>query len=161
MMIEYRKQLMDYLETLMKLNESGFTCTKEIQETIKELHSLMGFDKKIPLNKLDYLIRNNNHNKLVAVTEEHRGIGKTTKLLELAKEYNIPIIVGTYHYKQILLDKDPSVRVYVAKEDGLRGFPFPNGVLIDESVTLEQYADLLRRKINIRGGFFPTDKYFV
>lgn len=161
MMIEYRKQLMDYLETLMKLNKSGFTCTKEIQETIKELHSLMGFNKKIPLKKADYLICNDSHNKLVAVTEAHRGIGKTTKLLELAKQNNIPIIVGTHQQRQILLDREPTVKVFVAKEDSLRGLNFPNGVLVDESVTLKQYVDLLDMNIKIRGGFFATDKYFV
>lgn len=41
---EKTKQLRRYIETLIALKREGFSCNKEIQEALKELHSEMGFD---------------------------------------------------------------------------------------------------------------------
>lgn len=170
-MNDYGKQLMNYLEVLMKLNDNGFYCRKEIQEVINKLHFLMGFNEEDVLKKLEEQveeqIKNRKFtNKLIAVTERHRGIGKTTKLAELAKKYNLPILVGFHGTKEyILREIDPSVEVIVINDKTLKeltGRRFPNGVLVDCPMNIKQYTDLLYyTDVNIRGGFFQVDAYFI
>lgn len=166
---DYINQLMNYLEALTRLKGSGFTCTKEIQDVIKKLHSSMGFGtEKDVLKKLEEQVASdNNGNKLIAVTEKHRGIGKTTKLVELAKKYNLPIVVANNgHARYILEIIEPpyDVQIIVADHETLKDLrkkDVSNGVLVDSPLTIWQYYDLLLSNVKIRGGFFQIDGYFI
>jgi hypothetical protein len=174
--MEDRKlELMSYLTLLTKLEESEFICNREMKEALEELHKEMGFGASntynvnvsavknvIPLEKLKNQVNSEEDSKLVSIhSKKDRGIGKTTILIELSKQKDIPILVGSQHKREVYLSTYPSVKVFVAGVNNPRGSTYANGILIDESVSLKQYADLLNMNVKIRGGFFETDKYFT
>jgi hypothetical protein len=101
---------------------------------------------------------------MTVVDHRHRGIGKTTILLEHAKKNDAPVIVGNYMTKRAIehLAGANGVKVYVFTPfylPNLRGLRFPNGVYIDESVT-PQSLKLLRKhfKVRVNGGFQKSEE---
>ena len=99
------------------------------------------------------LSKNIDTGKIIPTSERHRGIGTTTALIEISKQYNIPIIVN-FKWHEIFL-KEKGVEVYAFQSlDNLRGVRFKNGVLIEEGLNDSQIRDLLGLGIRIRTGFY-------
>lgn len=80
-----RKELMSYVETLLRLKNHGFKCDSEMQEVLKELHSEMGFGEIINLP---------------------RGEGKTEKCIsELISNPNSILIAMDDNSKNTIRDR--------------------------------------------------------
>jgi hypothetical protein len=101
---------------------------------------------------------------LIYVDNKHRGIGKTTMLVNLSIKNKIPIIVGSQQdwgnlkYMNHNLDL---VRLAKNFTFEVKGREFPNGVLVEESVEPEMIEWLKEHNIKIRGGFvanYGSDK---
>lgn len=97
--------------------------------------------------------------KLVKVNDTHRGIGKTTMLIERSLKFNMPILVGNQEQIDIIKYMNPDVEVIGFAPNFTRsvvGRTFSNGVLIDESVADEMVEHLQKaypNAIKIKGGF--------
>ena len=82
------------------------------------------------------LKRSLKNNKLVYITKDDcRGIGKTTMLVKLAKEYDASIVVPTSHQKKIFTAEFPFIDFIVADESS-RGKRL-NCILFEEGIEEE------------------------
>lgn len=181
-MNEERLELLEYLKTLSELNKSGFKCGKEITDVLESLHK-SGYNfsneeaererrfeeikKKLELQvAFSGSEKGVNHGKLIRVSNKERALGKTTLLINLSLDYNIPIVVGSKHLVKWTKDEakkmygeNTEVSVIHASESELAGRKFPNGVLVDCQINLHQYL-LIKKWCLIRGGFYH-DKEFI
>lgn len=102
-----------------------------------------------------------NKGKLVAVSyTKHRGIGKTTMLVEKSIKEDIPIVVGTQRNADEIqtINKDAVIiRLAQGFTFELKGRTFPNGVLIDESLDPKMINEIMLNGIAIRGGFIREE----
>ncbi|AGI11796.1 hypothetical protein X915_gp243 [Bacillus phage vB_BanS-Tsamsa] len=178
-----REEMLDYLRILSGLNSNGFRCEKEIREVLEIVHEKeFGFDGKIQasfrrleLNKLlqEQVFNSRlkdgiaNQGKLIRVTEADRQVGKTTLLIGLSLDFNIPILVGhsglVEHAKELAVKefgaRGENLSVMVGKYHEVMGRKFPNGILVDCSVRYEDYKEIRKYK-HIRGGFHH-DRDFI
>lgn len=61
-------------------------------------------------------------NKVMKLNGEwHRGIGKTTFLLEVAEEYGIPLLVNTKVHAKLLKEHNKNLQIYSLPYSELRG----------------------------------------
>ncbi|UGO50815.1 hypothetical protein PQE68_gp224 [Bacillus phage vB_BanS_Sophrita] len=183
---EQREELTQYLHTLAMLNANGFKCGQEIKDVLAKLHQEgFGFSNeeqkskqekenqlKIVKEKLQYEIEYSGHHKksgkLIRVTENDRGLGKSTLLIEWALRLGIPIITNNKSMVEWLKDraiviyghtKGSRLEVLLADPEKLRGKDLPKGVLVECVVTLKEYL-ALKKVVLIRGGFHH-DKEFI
>lgn len=180
-----REEMLSYLKVLSGLSDSGFKCSQEITDVIKVIHEGYGFldseakekaSKEYKLKKiktklnyeLDYSGYHKKHGRLIRVTEEDRGIGKSTLLIEWAIRLNIAIVTNKGSMVKHLKDKAIAIyghtkgsrlEVLLADPEKLRGKDLPNGVLVECVVTLKEYLEL-QKVVLIRGGFHH-DKEFI
>ena len=167
---ERKQELVEYIELLGKLQGSGLKYNLEINKAVKELNSLIMDKSEGVIDKFHKNVSDNRlkQGKLVLVNDEHRGIGKTTILIRYSGNYSgdraIPIIVGCESSKKYVLNLateqkfENSVKVYTMDET--RHTYFPNGVLIDDSVSLNQLSRyLIDSHCIIRGGFAYNDLF--
>jgi len=100
-----------------------------------------------------------NKGKLILVDERHRGIGKTTMMIELANKMDYGIVVGNQMTASSLLDQDKDLKIYrLAKNFTFELQGKDEKVLIDESVEpimIEVLKSELPR-IEICGGFIQN-----
>lgn len=163
------RDMMNYLDMLLKLEQNGFQCKREINVALKVLHKSLGFiDEKEEINintkRAELLNRFKDglkNNRLVLVGKSERGMGKTTILINHALAEGHTIVVKTEELIRYvkLLDKD--VKVITSTElirsraltqyRGLR-------LLIDCNVPME---DILKIRddmnFHIVGGFHHND----
>lgn len=163
---ERKQELVEYIELLGKLQGNGLKYSTEINKAVKELDSIV-MDKPECvrskfLNNVSY--DKAKSGKLVIVNETNRGVGKTSTLIIFAKNENLPIIVGNSAQKEYVLNRSIELKqeieeVYTVSD--LRGRRFPNGVLIDDTVSVVD-AEKIRLEYNIiiRGGFIYSN-FFV
>ncbi|UUV46175.1 hypothetical protein [Bacillus phage vB_BanS-Thrax2] len=183
---EERKELAQYLHTLAMLNANGFKCSAEVNEVLEKLHiDGFGFSnekEKIKEEKerrlkdinrklhyqIDYSGHHKKHGKLIRVTENDRGIGKSKLLIEWALILDIPIITNNSNMLEWLKDRAIEIhgfergnklQVLLADPEKLRGKDLPKGVLIECVVSLKEYL-ALKKVVLIRGGFHH-DKEFI
>lgn len=180
-----REEMLNYLKVLSGLADSGFKCSQEITDVIKVIHNGYGFldeearekasketrFKKIKTKlgyELEYSGYHKKHGRLIRVTEEDRGIGKSTLLIEWALRLNIPIITNKSNMVEWLKDravmiygqtKGSKLQVLFADPEKLRGKDLPDGVLVECVVSLQEYL-ALKKVVLIRGGFHH-DKEFI
>ncbi|MED1123327.1 hypothetical protein [Bacillus atrophaeus] len=95
-----------HLATLTRLREVGYKCDQEISQVLRCLHKKM-FERATAdspensqpkLSDVDADLQekfNLNSPKLTLVDDDDRGKGKTTFLMNLSQQNNIPVIVGT------------------------------------------------------------------
>lgn len=101
------------------------------------------------------LIRYIDSGKLIHVDREDRGIGKTYALAEIAKKYNIPILVFNKAQADVLNRKYNTHMFHGGKNVlEFRGSGLDNGVLIDEGFNEDEIKDIYYAGINIRTGFY-------
>lgn len=93
------------------------------------------------------------------VDYRHRGIGKTTMLVNRALYDGVPIVVGSfgaYQYIKSFSQENP-VRVLIATPYTVPNFEqeyFPKGVYVDESLAAESLQLMKDRfEVRILGGF--------
>lgn len=102
-------------------------------------------------------------NKIVLVKNKHRGIGKTTMLVELSKKYNIPIVVSNkmqadMFNKEFMYDHTFWEKIFYSySTDDLRKPRFKNGVFVDETISVEQINSLCSVGIQVKTGFYYND----
>ena len=164
---ERKQELVEYIELLGKLQGNGLKYNLEINKAVKELNSLVMDSKSECIHSKFYdnfSCINGEIGKLVIVNETHRGTGKTSTLIIVAKEEKLPIIVGNNAQKEYVLNRSVELKqeikeVYTVSD--LRGRRFPNGVLIDDTVSVVD-AEKIRLEYNIiiRGGFIYSN-FFV
>ena len=155
---ERLRELNRYVETLLKLKHEGFKCDSEIQTALKDLHKEMGFEQGANVIKLFKDTVLSNKDKLIVVDDRHRGIGKTTAILEMAKELNLPIFkVGDIQSDMesyLRLEENINIKVIRRFRVSCGKTNAPNGVLIDEDVDYETIKMLKGQGVRIRGGFY-------
>jgi hypothetical protein len=92
---------------------------------------------------------------LIHVDRSDRGIGKTFALAEVAKKYDLPILVCNKSQADILNNQYNNVKYIPVKAyNQLRGYKFENGVLIEEGFDEMEIKDLYHSNLNIRTGFY-------
>ena len=109
------------------------------------------------------LRKNINSGKVFLVSDKHRGVGKTTMLVELAKELNLPIIVGStrdadrinWEYAKVFSSSCSYKKIaYPCNVQSFIGSNyFRNGVLVDETISYEQIKTLWSNCFPIKTGF--------
>ncbi|AXF33431.1 hypothetical protein JDW21_21565 [Bacillus subtilis] len=158
------KYLNKHLETLSELKKSGYRCDAEIKRVLEAIHLTIFGDKieppfkrmKVVFNDVDKSLQEKFHKnapKVLLVNDSQRGKGKTTLLLRLSQENNIPLLVGGHKeiYKDLAKEKGISCTIFSANY--LDGNHFPNGVYIDCTVNKEQLKTIKKLGIEIKGGF--------
>ncbi|UGO46288.1 hypothetical protein PQE74_gp205 [Bacillus phage vB_BanS_Chewbecca] len=179
---EERREMMSYLDLLVKMDAEGFACKKEISEALKVVHAGFGFTEeaksKYQRSELRKILRDEianselvngiaNQGKLIRVTELERQIGKTLLLIDFALAYDLPILVGNdslVNYTKTLAresyGKDSEkLSILIGRPHEVMGRKLPNGVLVDCSVRFEDYLEI-KKYTRIRGGFHH-DKLFI
>ncbi|MEC2403261.1 hypothetical protein ABES35_16460 [Bacillus subtilis] len=111
---------------------------------------------KVVFNDVDKSLQEKFHKnapKVLLVNDSQRGKGKTTLLLRLSQENNIPLLVGGH--KEIYKDlaKEKGISCTICSANYLDGNHFPNGVYIDCTVNKEQLKTIKKLGIEIKGGF--------
>lgn len=104
------------------------------------------------------LLKHIDSGKVIPVSNKNRGVGKTTALVEISKQFDIPIITYSKWHVNFLDHK--GVKAYSAQSlNDLRGIEFNNGVLIDEGVSTKQIVDIKLLGIDIRTGFYYNARF--
>lgn len=95
-------------------------------------------------------------NKIVLVNDNDRCTGKTTLLVNLSRKHNMPIFVPTRLQSKCLNEKFKEKDMFLScsNTESLRGKLFPNGVLIDEGVSMEQMNNIEKCNIKVVTGFY-------
>lgn len=186
MKIEERQELLEYLKVLSGLNDNGFKCGQEIKDVLGKLHDKgFGFISELEKEKearvkrllyikgslnyqLDYSGHHKKHGRLIRVTEDDRGIGKSNLLIEWSLRLNIPIVTNNSNMSKWLkgraieihgFEKGNELQVLLSDPEKIRGMYLPNGVLVECVVSLKEYL-ALKKVVLIRGGFHH-DKEFI
>lgn len=159
MMNEERKQeLMEYAKVLATLKSAGLNYTNETNKVIKELNNLMNLGTDV-VDKFNRSIswKSKEHGKIVVLDGiNDRGVGKTTSLIQMSSIHDIPIIVKYENSKNNIVELSTILKwkpTVFTLQEAITGKYFPNGVLIDECVGLEDIKLLISHKIVIRGGY--------
>lgn len=163
--VEVINKLNNYIETLMGLKRIGFSCDKEINVALKELHESMGFEAigntksknknngNTVIDDFKKLVEEGNpEQRLTVVNESHRGIGKTCALIDASVNYNYPILVKTKVNKSSMQFKSNS-KVNCYRVGDILGRSFVEA-LVDDSLSIEDIMALKEQGIKIRGGFY-------
>ncbi|WP_368223516.1 hypothetical protein ABQ613_06780 [Bacillus velezensis] len=159
-----------HLATLIRLREAGHKCDQEISQVLRCLHKNL-FERELffpsdrkwtMIENVDKDLQSRFHKKapkLVFVDTADRGKGKTTFLMTLSQQNNIPVIVGTNIeeniYKQ--LGEEKGIGCVVIPANRILGRCLPNGVYIDSTVTKEQLKTIKELDVEIKGGFYHDD----
>ena len=122
-----------------------------------DYYNSLGYRILKPIRRawLKYLL---SQDRLVKVSYKYRGVGKTYMMIERSIKLNIPIVVGNQamadHIKR---NGNPVEVIRLAKGYTLeikgKGRDFPNGVMIDDSVSPKMVNIVADEGIVIRGGF--------
>ncbi|AWQ17025.1 hypothetical protein HRF59_05900 [Bacillus velezensis] len=158
------KYLNKHLETLLELKQSGYRCDSEIKRVLEAIHLTIFGEKiqppskrmKVVFNDVDKSLQEKFHKnapKMLLVNGSQRGKGKTTLLLRLSQENNIPLLVGAHQKVYKDLAKEKGISCTIISANYLEGNHFPNGVYIDSTVTKDQLKTIKKLGIEIKGGF--------
>ena len=169
MMNENVQTKLELLKVMKDLNGQGYRLNNEISALIKNiLHDVNVTSGMINNSKnsdaIEKFKKNVNidsatNGKLILVDESDRGVGKTTSLINMANQLNLPIIVKNTSQAKVIqsICQDRKIKTpFLYIVTGLRGLKFPNGVLLDEGLSIQDILET-RKDIIIRGGYCTLD----
>lgn len=101
--------------------------------------------------------------ELIKVDNRHRGVGKTTMMVDHAIKHDLAIVVGSQESANVIKHLNQDIKVIRLAEKftiEIKGTStmFPNGVLIDESVEPKLIRLVTVNNFKIRGGFVQNYK---
>ncbi|EWH20548.1 hypothetical protein [Bacillus haynesii] len=159
-------KVLNKMHNYMGLNKSVVYIDTEVAKNVdisalKRNFSNSDFFKYKSYSDIDQELQRRFRNAVsnfVIVGDSDRGKGKTTLLLRLSQENDIPLIVGAHARMYVKLAKEKGIDcTIISAKENLRDRSFPNGAYIDCSVSREQLQQIKRQGIEIKGGFHHDD----
>ena len=101
-----------------------------------------------------------NKGNLITIDERHRGIGKTTMLIEIAKKHDNAIVVGSQLQYDNIKSREPHINVYRLAEGFTIDLRDQEGrVMVDESLSPKMVKWLQENpSFEVVGGFIYKEK---
>ena len=165
MMNENVQTKLELLKVMKDLNGQGYRLNNEISALIKNiLHDVNVTSGMINSSKNNDVIEkfkksvnleSNVNGRLIVVDESDRGIGKTTSLINMANKLNLPIIVKGFSQARLMqsICQERKIKApHFHSVTDIRGQRFPNGVLLEEGLSIQDILEI-RKEFIVRGGY--------
>lgn len=138
----------------VSIEYDGFTINKEelVDEAMKAIQELIDSKKETVRELFELSLKT--RTLITLASDQMRGIGKTTLVLNKALELDVPVITTSHNYYEFLKTMKAQCNIhYFGSVNDARGYKFPEGFLIDEGTDDEIIKALIRNGSPLLGGF--------